>query len=234
MIDYPSLNYEDRRDGMTLHFVVLHGTWTGNVEESLKFLTDTNPPAGVSKVSAHYLIDKNGIVYALVDESKRAWHAGQSFWRGVEDMNSASIGIEIQNAGMGDPYSDEQIQALIILLQGIMARHDIPSENILAHSDIAPARKDDPGAHFPWVTLAKAGVALWPDETRAQSEMVEELLNDDMALLNALHGWGYDARVDAEILIAAFDRHFLPETGGDLTTLRGQRLAALWKDKLGI
>ena len=242
MLHHPSANHEPRKNGLTPQFVVLHGTWTRTVEESLKFLTDTDPAEGFGRVSAHYLIDKNGDVYNLVDEGQRAWHAGLSFWRGVEDMNSASVGIELQNYGMKDispdPYTDAQMAALADLLKGIMARHGMPPENIIAHSDIAPTRKDDPGEHFPWRMLAKENLAVWPDENRANPDMVAELLADEGALLNALQGWGYDASLDLRTIKKAFDRHFVPEIfmGGvdDTKTLRARRLSALWQQKLGI
>lgn len=242
MISHPSPNFEARRDGAKPSLIVLHGTWTDTIEESLGFLTDANPPEGQGRVSAHYLIDRDGTVYSLVDESMRAWHAGESHWRGIDDVNSHSIGIELQNAGMKhilpEPYDKRQIEALIALLQDIIARHNIDVENVLAHSDVAPKRKDDPGEHFPWKALGAAGVAVWPDESRAWSETVNDLLSSEDSLMNAVQGWGYDPSLEPKVILKAFNRRFVPEVflGGvdDIKTLRAKRLAALWAKKLGI
>ncbi len=152
MISHPSPNFEVRRDGVKPTLVILHGTWTETVEESLGFLTSQTPPEGLGRVSAHYLIDRDGTLYSLVDESMRAWHAGVSHWQGIDDVNSASIGIELQNNGKED-YTAAQIDALIPLLQGIQARHGIKTESILGHEQVAPGRKDDPGPRFPWTLL---------------------------------------------------------------------------------
>lgn len=158
MILHPSPNFEERKTGVTPQLIILHGTWTDNFQETLDHLTDGNPDRPNGRVSAHYAIDEDGAVYKLVEEEKRAWHAGKSQWQNITDINSASIGIEIQNDGTA-PYTFAQIDALISLLKDIMTRHAIPPENVLGHEDVAPGRKDDPGAHFPWKTLTLAGVA---------------------------------------------------------------------------
>ena len=119
-----------------------------------------------AKVSAHYTIDEDGTVYAHVPEARRAWHAGVSFWAGESDINARSIGIELVNPGHEYGYRafpEAQIAALIALCHGILARHPIPPARVLGHSDVAPARKEDPGELFPWARLAKAGIGLWPD-----------------------------------------------------------------------
>lgn len=235
MIDYPSPNFEDRREGATLQYVILHGTWTHSIEETLAFLTDANPDRTGGRVSAHYAIDIDGTMYHLVNEEKRAWHAGASFWRGVEDLNSASIGIELQNDGRA-PYPDAQIDALTDLLLDIIARRGISTENILAHSDIAPQRKDDPGAHFPWQRLAENGVALWPNCHYAAPDKVRELLDDPALLVNAVMGWGYNPACPQDVMITAFDLRFVPEAlkGGEgVAETRARRLAALWGAKMG-
>ena len=242
MIQYPSPNHEPRAGGQSPVMVVLHGTWTRMIEESLAFLTDANPDREGGRVSCHYVIDKDGSVYQLVDEDRRAWHAGASYWRGIDDVNSASIGIELQNYGMKnvfpDPYTDDQIDSLCVLLQDIVTRYAMDRESIVAHSDVAPLRKDDPGEHFPWRALAARGLVLWPDESTAPPEMVQELLDSDDHLMNAIHGWGYDPSVDPAKARRAFDRHFVPEifTGGVENTkaLRARRLAALWAMKMGL
>lgn len=157
---FSSPNFDERRDGKTPRYVVLHGTWTKTLHETLGFLTNVG---GDNRVSAHYVIDANGDVYQLVDEARRAWHAGAGEWQGETDMNSASIGIEIQNYGLKsgepDPYTDAQMASLIALLKEILARHAIPPENVIGHEDYAPGRKDDPGPHFPWERLIKEGLA---------------------------------------------------------------------------
>ncbi len=238
-----SPNFDDRADGQSPSYVMLHGTWTGDMGDSLVYLMEDNPPEGRSRVSAHYFIDIDGSVIQLVDEDKRAWHAGVGHWRGIDDMNSASIGIELQNSsehlGKRAPYEDKQIDALINLLKDIQTRHNIALDNIIAHSDFAPDRKDDPGEHFPWEALAKANVAMWPDEGDAPDEIVDALHDDEAGLLNALHGWGFGSDFDAKDIITAFDRHFVPEAFDDTVTenieaLRVERIAVLWAKKLGI
>lgn len=158
---FPSANHDNR-----VQFVVVHYT-SASLERSLALLTH-------GEVSAHYLIgdDSKATVYKLVDESRRAWHAGDSQWQGRTWLNSSSIGIEIVNPGFSDtptgrlwyPYSEAQIQALIVLLKDISQRNAINPRNIIGHSDIAPLRKLDPGPLFPWKRLAEAGVGFWPDE----------------------------------------------------------------------
>jgi N-acetylmuramoyl-L-alanine amidase len=172
-----------------------------------------------SEVSAHYLVDETGTTYALVDEAQRAWHAGVAFWRGVRDLNSASIGIELVNPGHDFGYRafpEAQITALSALLDDIIARHGLTAAALLGHSDIAPGRKIDPGELFPWEVLAAEGLGLWPrDEARTQ-------LPPDTELWRALAAIGYATPhgPGAEILhkdtgardvIAAFQRRFRPQ-----------------------
>ena len=139
--------------------IVLHYTGMKSGEEALARLTD---PA--AKVSSHYLVHEDGRIDQLVPEARRAWHAGLSSWKGVADINSCSIGIEIVNPGHEFGYRDfpdAQIEAVISLCRDIIARHRIPNARVLAHSDVAPARKQDPGEKFPWARLAASGVGLW-------------------------------------------------------------------------
>ncbi len=146
-------------------FVVLHYT-VADTPRALDILSNRN-------VSSHYLItdDEPPRVYQLVDESRRAWHAGQSEWYGRSDLNAASIGIEIVNRGPVNggwqPYSESQIRTLMALLKDVVARHQILSRNVVGHSDIAPQRKQDPGPAFPWKRLADAGLGRWYDEAKA-------------------------------------------------------------------
>ncbi|AZC15525.1 N-acetylmuramoyl-L-alanine amidase [Pseudomonas sp. CMR5c] len=157
---HPSVNYDQRAQ-----FIIVHYT-SASMERSLALLTH-------GQVSSHYLIgdDKSATIYKLVDEQYRAWHAGESQWQGRTWLNSSSIGIEIVNPGFRDgpngrlwyPYSEAQIQNLIVLLKDISKRNNISPRHIIGHSDIAPLRKLDPGPLFPWKRLAEAGLGLWPD-----------------------------------------------------------------------
>lgn len=161
ILHHPSPNYNARRSGFDRpHYIIVH--YTG-MESGAAALTRLCHPA--AEVSAHYMIEEDGQIIHLVDETMRAWHAGKSLWNGIEDMNSASIGIELVNGGHDflvngqlPPYPDEQIQSLITLCIQIMQRWNIPIENILGHSDIAPGRKRDPGEHFPWPAV-RAGIS---------------------------------------------------------------------------
>jgi N-acetylmuramoyl-L-alanine amidase len=164
VIDRASANFGARKpvDGKVgIRHVVLHYTGMTSCGAALDRLCDPQ-----AEVSAHYLIDEDGAVYRLVAEENRAWHAGQSFWRGVRDLNSTSIGIEIVNPGHEFGYRafpEAQITALLGLLGEITARHRIRPDNLVGHSDIAPARKADPGELFPWERLAAEGFGLWPE-----------------------------------------------------------------------
>ncbi|SHI28349.1 N-acetylmuramoyl-L-alanine amidase [Pollutimonas bauzanensis] len=200
-----------------VEFIVLHYTSTGN-EASLKILSQLN-------VSSHYLItnDPAPRVYQLVDESRRAWHAGVSEWFGRSDMNASSIGIEIVNHGRegGDwePYTAAQTAVIGALLQDIIRRHQIKAINIVGHSDIAPQRKIDPGPLFPWKQLAQQGIGRWYDEARAQ-EYQREFLRDglpDMAWVQReLQRAGYKVAHSGVLdkasrnVIAAFQMHYRP------------------------
>lgn len=157
----PSPNFGDRRAGFSRpQFVVLHYTAMANADAAVRWLCDP-----VSEVSAHYVICKTGAVYGLVAETKRAWHAGAGCWGGITDMNSASIGIELDNDG-ATPFTPPLMRALTALLGGILARWQIPPRNVIGHSDFAPGRKIDPGPLFDWARLAGAGLA---DPQRART-----------------------------------------------------------------
>ena len=153
-VDRPSPNW-DSRGGMPVDMLVLHYTGMPSGEAALARMCD---PA--AKVSAHYMIDENGTVHALVPEEMRAWHAGVSYWAGARDINARSIGIELVNPGHEFGYRafpEGQIAALIELASGILTRHPIAAWRVLGHSDVAPMRKDDPGELFPWPELARQG-----------------------------------------------------------------------------
>lgn len=211
----PSPNHDDRKQDAPLRYVVLHytgmpaGAW-------LKAALDPTV-----KLSAHYMIDEDGGTVRLVDESRRAWHAGASFWRGITDMNSASIGIELVNPGHENgyrPFPDKQIAALTKLLQDITSRLNIdPRFGILGHSDIAPGRKKDPGELFPWRTLARNGFGLWPDvqDETSGSEASEFCEEEEVAEILESIGYFYP-RVEtlvttAKDVLLAFQRRYFPE-----------------------
>ena len=146
-----SPNFDERRP----NFVIIHHTSNDTAERALRTLSSPE-----SRVSAHYLIDRDGTIIQLVDEKSRAWHAGKSFWCGNTDMNSASIGIELDNNG-NEPFAKAQIDALLALLTDLQQRYNLPAANFIGHADVAPARKEDPSIFFPWEILAQQGFGLW-------------------------------------------------------------------------
>ncbi len=150
----PSKNFDARRPVV----IVLHFTEQDSVTQSLKTLRSAN--AG-GRVSSHYLVGDDGRIYQLVSDQHRAWHAGAGRWGAITDLNSASIGIEIDNDGR-EPYTEPQVAALIRLLEDLTTRLKIPKTQVIGHSDLAPTRKIDPGPHFPWQRLAEAGFGRWP------------------------------------------------------------------------
>ncbi len=201
IIDTPSPNFDERL--LPVSIVVLHYTGMQTAEAAIDRLRD---PA--AKVSAHYLIAEDGQVLRMVAEEKRAWHAGKSRWRGIEDVNSASIGIEIVNPGHEfgyRPFLEEQIDALIPLLAEIKERYGITRGNVVGHSDIAPTRKQDPGELFPWSRLAKVRLAL----PRPTQKLMDPMWTD-AGFLIALERFGYDVS-DKLAAIVAFQRRFRPE-----------------------
>lgn len=219
-----SPNFDDR-GAEKPSLIILHYTGMETAKEALDRLTDPE-----SKVSAHYTVDEDGTVYRHVDESKRAWHAGFSFWRGATDINAKSIGIEIVNPGHEwgyRPFTGHQIKTLTELCKDIMARHGIEDEGVLAHSDIAPSRKQDPGEYFPWHELAKHGVGVWPQESEEDA-----VKSKAMNIERALHDYGYDSRVKLRDKLTAFQRHYVPEAfvngqAGEVDTPTRVRLYAL-------
>lgn len=200
VVHSPNFNERD----VPISMVVLHYTEMKPVEAALGKLT--NPESGVS---AHYLISEKGVVTQLVAESNRAWHAGVSYWRGVKDVNSSSIGIELDHPGHGGGYrefSDAQFEALVPLLARIVKEHDIARANVVGHSDVAPMRKSDPGELFPWDRLAEYKLCLpRPDKL----DQVDPFPNEGAFLL-ALERYGYDI-TEGRKTIAAFERRWRPE-----------------------
>ena len=169
IIQAPSANFNERLH--PLDMLVLHYTGMKDGPSALARMQEDKEP----RVSAHYMVEEDGRVFALVPEDKRAWQAGRSWWRGDEDLNSRSIGIEIVNPGHEwgyRPFPEAQIAAVLELCQGILARWPIPQNRIVAHSDIAPDRKEDPGELFPWKRFAEAGIGLWPEPQRPEPWMM--------------------------------------------------------------
>ncbi|MBA2238087.1 MAG: N-acetylmuramoyl-L-alanine amidase [Lysobacter sp.] len=187
-----SPNYDARRPRL----IVLHQTQMESADSALLILRTRN--AG-GRVSAHYLIGRDGRLYQLVSEQDRAWHAGAGSWGGIADVNSASIGIELDNNGQ-DPFTEPQIQALLRLLEDVTGRLGIARHLVIAHGDVAPARKRDPGVLFPWRRLAQAGFGLWPREALPAAP-------PDFDMWAALRLIGYDLR-DPAAAVRAFHRHF--------------------------
>ena len=201
MIETPSPNFDART--LPISMIVLHYTGMPNAADAIARLTDAG-----AKVSSHYLIAEDGQVMRLVAEENRAWHAGKSRWRQIDDVNSASVGIEIVNPGHEfgyRPFPDAQIEALIPLMADIQARYAITRGNIVGHSDIAPARKQDPGELFPWARLAKVRLAL----PRPTKNLIDPNWTEGGFLL-ALERFGYDVS-DRLAAVVAFQRRFRPE-----------------------
>ena len=215
LIAAPSPNADARPPGAVVDHLVLHYTGMQSAAAALARLCD---PA--AKVSAHYLVDEDGAVYALVEEAARAWHAGVSYWRGVRQLNDRSVGIEIVNPGHEfgyRPFPAPQLAALAALCRGILSRHDIPARNVVAHSDIAPDRKQDPGELFDWRWLAEQGAGLWTDETAPPAD-----LPADLAAI------GYDMSLPPGLVITAFQRRFRASAvDGEADTATAGRAAAV-------
>lgn len=196
----PSPNFNDRPDDCPIDLLILHYTGMQSGPEALTHMRNK-----AAQVSAHYMVEEDGTIFQLVDEEKRAWHAGVSHWRGNTNINDRSIGIEIVNPGHEwgyRPFPDVQIKSVVQLCQAILSRHcQITPRNVIGHSDIAPARKQDPGELFPWSYLASHGIGLWPNTFPAVSDdEIPQLLTE----------FGYDpAQPDSNLI--AFYRHFQPD-----------------------
>lgn len=196
-----SPNFDERALPITM--IVLHYTGMISGAAAMDRLADAE-----AKVSAHYVVEEDGRIIVMVPETKRAWHAGRSRWRGINDVNSASVGIEIVNPGHEFGYTrfpDEQIASVMRLVHDIQARYGISRGNIVGHSDVAPARKQDPGELFPWEALAKRRLAL----PRPSRNLTDPLWSD-AAFLLALERFGYDV-TDGKAAVLAFQRRFRPE-----------------------
>lgn len=213
-----SPNHDDRR-GAPVDTVVLHYTVL-DAAASLDRLCD---PA--SAVSCHWLVDEGGATLALVEEGRRAWHAGRSRWGAARDLNARSVGIELVNDG-ASPFPEAQIAALERLLAAVTARHRVPPERVLGHSDVAVGRKRDPGPLFPWRRLAARGLAVWPEIGSGGAGEA-----DPAALRAALDAIGYDPEAGAEARLAAFRLRFRPGASGPADARdagRALAVAARW------
>jgi len=214
----PSPNHSERAAGKPVDILLLHYTDMASADAAIAWLTTPE-----SKVSCHYVVAEDGTVTQLVDEARRAWHAGVSSWKGETDINSRSIGVEIANYGHDHGYPDfpdVQIAAVIDLARDICARHRISREHVLAHSDVAPMRKRDPGEKFPWGRLAAAGIGhfIEPEPISGGRFLAPGEAGEPVSALQAMlayYGYGleitgvYDAATEA--VVTAFQRHFRPE-----------------------
>jgi N-acetylmuramoyl-L-alanine amidase len=214
----PSANYGDRRNNRAPNMIVLHYTGMEDAESALRRLCTAG-----TEVSAHYVVMEDGRVVQCVQESQRAWHAGSASWAGETDINSCSIGVEIVNGGhdWGMPdYPARQIAAVIALCRGIMIRRNIVKQRVLGHSDVAPARKKDPGEKFPWRLLANSSVGHWVPPARITDgpALTPGAIGDDvMAMQEDLFAYGYAVPRTGQYdtgtveVVSAFQRHFRPE-----------------------
>ena len=195
----PSPNFEARRPVI----IVVHATEQGSARQSLETLRTANSKG---PVSSHYLVGDDGRIYQLVADGDRAWHAGGGSWGTITDLNSASIGIEIDNQ-VGEPYTEAQVAALLRLLDDLCARLGIPRTQVIGHADMAPTRKRDPGSLFPWQRLADAGFGRWP-----QGELADPPPGFDPWLAMAVVGYPLKDRAAA---VRAFHRHYRGRDDGE-------------------
>jgi N-acetylmuramoyl-L-alanine amidase len=215
----PSPNHGERAGGRMPDMIVLHYTGMPDNEAALRQLC--NP---ASEVSAHYVVLENGHTLQLVAEARRAWHAGASSWAGEADINSRSIGIEIANPGHDHGYPDfpkRQIAAVTALCRSIFTRYPVAPDRVLAHSDVAPTRKRDPGEKFPWKALADSGIGLWVKPTPIESNDPIFVLGESSPMIEeaqqllAQYGYGVSPSdyldAIARDAVAAFQRHFRPQ-----------------------
>jgi len=229
-----SPNHGERRGDSKLDMILLHYTGMPNAEDAVAKLCTRG-----TEVSAHYVVMEDGYVIQCVPEARRAWHAGAAMWEGESDINSRSIGIEIANPGHDRGYPDfprRQIAAVTALCRSIMTRHRIPAWRVLGHSDVAPARKQDPGEKFPWRLLSESGIGLWVNPAPITEGGAVFVLGESAPAIREIQEllgrYGYDIAVSGSYdpatrdVIAAFQRHFRPARvdgvadASTITTLR--------------
>lgn len=223
----PSPNFGDRKpQDADVNILVLHHTAMNSFNSAVDWLC--NKEAGVS---AHYVIGKDGEIAKLVDEDKRAWHAGRGSWSDNNDVNSYSIGIELDNNGF-EPFSAKLMKSLIELSKDIMARHNIPQHNVIAHADMALARKEDPNPYFPWKELKENGVGLFPEVQKSERVLFEPGSKGFLPVQTKLNNYGYDIPKndvfdrDSQIVVTAFKRHFDSDA---CTLLKNEDNKPYWK-----
>lgn len=234
-----SPNFDDRNEHSKINILLMHYTGMKTAQDALDIMC--NPE---KSVSAHYMVYEDGEIVNLVPEEKRAWHAGISCWHGISSLNHTSIGIEIVNPGHEwgyVPFPAKQMDSVLELSKGILSRNDIPARNVIAHSDVAPSRKEDPGELFDWGYLAKNGVGLWHNVEKVWRggdilNKPGEESSDVAQIQTMLADYGYHIRVDGyyggktEQIIKAFKRHFSPESiNANWDKLTEERLKALIK-----
>jgi N-acetylmuramoyl-L-alanine amidase len=214
-----SPNQDDRPSGALIDTLILHYTGMRTAREAIDRLRDP-----VARVSSHYLVDEDGTILRLVPEERRAFHAGISCWRGHNDLNGRSIGIEIVNPGHEWGYPDFpalQMAAVCDLCLEVLGRHPIPGRNVVGHSDVAPDRKDDPGEKFDWQGLAANGVGLWPEGGTADGA-------PDAG--QALSDIGYRVDLELPIVLRAFQRHWWQDAvSGQLDAGTQTRISEVWQ-----
>lgn len=210
-----SPNFGTRDAALPIDMLIMHYTGMHTAQAAVDWLCSKE-----SEVSCHYLIDEDGSILQMVPETKRAWHAGKSSWQGISDINSRSLGIEIVNRGHHFDYPefpDAQIEAVIALARDVIERHNMANHQVLAHSDIAPGRKPDPGEKFPWARLYEAGVGLWVAEATSPDMQVLQLGDNGEAVASfqtLLSNYGYGVAISGEFCrqtmdcVIAFQRHF--------------------------
>ncbi len=238
IVERPSPNFNERVGVSGPDILIMHYTGMQSCAAAVTRLTDA-----ASRVSSHYTVDEDGTIYRHVAEALRAWHAGVSHWRGETDINSRSVGIEIVNPGHEFGYRAfpaAQIDAVMQLSQGIVARHKIPARNVIGHSDIAPGRKTDPGELFPWKQFADAGLGVWVD---AKAGREASLARPDVGarvgeLQAALVRYGYGLEITSvydeptELVVSAFQRHFRPSLFDGVADAETQSILRALNDAL--
>jgi N-acetylmuramoyl-L-alanine amidase len=213
-LSHSSPNHGPRPEGVPIDILLVHYTGMPTGGEALERLCDEQ-----AQVSAHYLVEEDGTVFSLVPEDRRAWHAGTGYWQGERDINSRSVGVELVNPGHEwgyRPFPDPQMAAFAALARGIMDRHGILPHRVLAHSDVAPSRKEDPGELFDWRGLAARGVGFWPIPC-SQDDGPGYAVAEAQALLAR---FGYEVEPTGvlnphtRVAATAFQRHFIPDRVG--------------------
>lgn len=210
IVERPSPNFGERRTGEGISLIVLHYTGMESAEAALERLCDE-----AAEVSCHYLIARDGGVTRLVPEEMRAWHAGHGRWGGRDDVNSRSIGIELDNDGES-PFEDPLMETLEHLLAELLTRHRLPPKAVIGHSDMSPERKSDPGPRFDWARLAKKGLAVWPEPSAGEGDF----LSDASA-------FGYSAEHGEACILRAFRARFRPGATGPLDAADRSLMAGL-------